>query len=193
MELPQYTVFVEVPRLLFPKTLQVILYSLLFYIAIWLNFFILKKEVSFGVNVIIMLVLLIVIITSIVLNYIKFSNYQYRFFSNRVEYYGKTQGYIMYNQIRGLEVEKNLVDKIFNTGTINLGSFSINFVPNLNQVYFYVQKMAQTYGTFNPMPQQQQPVQQQVYQRPAQQPAQAYQQPQTQVNKNQQYYQRQVK
>lgn len=145
MELPQYTVYVETPRLLFPKTLKLILLGLVLYVVIWFNFYMMKKPLPFIWSVIIMLGIVIMVVATTILNYTRFSNYQYRFYSNRIEYYGEIQQMIYYYQIQGMRVDKNMLDSLFNTGTINLGVFKIKSIPNLNQVYFYVQKMVQMY------------------------------------------------
>lgn len=187
MELPQYTVYVETPRLLFPKTFKLILLGLVLYLAIWFNFYMLKKTLPFIASVIIMLGIVIMVVATTILNYTKFSNYQYRFYSNRIEYYGEVQQMIYYNQIQGIRVDKNAFDSLFKTGTINLGVFQIKSIPNLNQVYFYVQKMVQMYS----QTQMQRPgygqVPQQQYQQQA--PQQQYQQNQYQQQAN--YGQRQ--
>lgn len=186
MELPDYTVYLETPRMLFPKTVITIIGGLLAYIIIWLIFYMTKNAVPLFFSIFVMIAILGAVLAITVLNYKKISNYQYRFYNNRIEYYGEFKGYIFYNQITNLSVEKNFIDKLFHTGKINLGNFMIKNIPNLNQVFFYVQKMVQMYqqpqyGQYNPKQQYYQ--QQQANQQRQQQ---YYQQ---QQNQNNQYYQ----
>ena len=64
---------------------------------------------------------------------------------------------LYYSQVQALKIEKNMFDLLFKTGTINLGAMKIKYVPNLTQVYFYVQKMVQInsqYRSANPYQQQ---------------------------------------
>jgi hypothetical protein len=142
-----------------------------------------------------MIVIVLIVLVSTIHNYTKLSTYQYRFYSNRIEYYGEVQQAIMYSQIRSIQVNKNFFDVLFHTGTINLGGFSIKSIPNLNQVFFYVQKMYQMYG--GGVNQQQYPQPQQSYYPPqaqqqyAQQPPQYQQQPQQRPQYPQQQYQQQ--
>ncbi|MBR9675577.1 hypothetical protein GOV05_01060 [Candidatus Woesearchaeota archaeon] len=165
MELPEYTVYVEIPRILFSKTLKHIGLGLLAYIAIITNFIVLKKTTTFATNILFMIIIILGIMLLTIISYLRISNYQYQFYSNRIEKHAKKTGYITYDQIRGIEIKRSLLDAVFNTGKIDLGGFSIDYVPNLNQIYFYVQKMAELRGGYNPATQQQsQQVQQQNYQ-----------------------------
>lgn len=171
MELPQYTVYVETPRLLFPKVLKVIFMCLVFYVALWINFLFLKKQMPPYVILITIVILVLVVLITTIFNYTKYSNHQYRFFMNRIEYSGDIQNSIMYSQITSMRIKRDPFDIIFKTGTIDLGGFRVDSIPNLNQVFFYIQKMVQMYGkpqTQPPYPQQayQQQQNQNYYQRP---------------------------
>ena len=142
-EQPQYTLKQSMKRILIPKTFQLIGLGAVFYFAIWLNLYLLaakdstKMYVTFGAFV----VLIIAVIVQIILIVLKVNKNKYSFYPNKLEFKGQT---IPYVNITNVSFSRNFLDKIFDTGTIILyPDFKIENVPNLNQVFIYVQKLVQ--------------------------------------------------
>ncbi|PLW79831.1 hypothetical protein C0585_05815 [Candidatus Woesearchaeota archaeon] len=134
-----------------------IVIGMFLYLAVWLNFYILKKTFPFYLTLLVMISIIILIVATSIKNYVEFANYRYQFFSNRIEFHGKKSLMVYYSQVQSVKIEKNMLDLLFKTGIINLGIMKIRSVPNLTQVYFYVQKMVQInsqYRSANPYQQQ---------------------------------------
>jgi len=143
-EQPQYVLKQDMKRVLIPKVLQLIGLGIVFYFAIWLNLFLLEAEDSTKLYVTIAaaIVLVVAIVLEIVLLLQKLNRNQYMFYSTRVEYKGKSMSYVNVDHV---SFRQNFIDKIFMTGTIVLHpGFMIEKVPNLNEIYFYIQKLIQS-------------------------------------------------
>ena len=143
-EQPQYALKQDIKRVLIPKILQLISLGAVFYFAIWLNLFLLEVEdsIKFYVTIGAIIVLVIAVILEIILLIQKTNKNKYLFYSAQVGFKGKEMPYV---NVVHVSFRQNFIDKIFNTGTIILyPDFLIEKVPNLNQVYFYVQKLIQS-------------------------------------------------
>ena len=142
-EQPQYTLSQDLKRVLVPKILQLIGLGAVFYLAIWLNLFLLDVESSIKLYVAIgaVVVLVIAVVLESILLAQKVNKNKYLFYSNRLVFKGKEVPYV---NIKHVSFRQNFVDKMFTTGTIVLHpDFKIEKIPNLNQVYFYIQKLVQ--------------------------------------------------
>ena len=143
-EKPQYALSQDLKRVLIPKVLQLVGLGLVFYFAIWLNLVLLDVEDNIKLYVTIgaVVVLVIAVVLEAVLLIQRVHKNKYLFYSARVRYKGKEMSYV---NIANVSFRQNFIDKIFNTGTIVLQpDFLIEKIPNLNEVYFYVQKLIQS-------------------------------------------------
>ncbi|MBR9691088.1 hypothetical protein GOV08_05385 [Candidatus Woesearchaeota archaeon] len=144
METPQYTLYLSIPRILIPKSLTLIFLGGFLYFGVWLNLLILNYIIPADYHLYIILGIIVLVVMQAILNYIKFSNYKYYFYKDRLIFEGKKQLTIMLNQVQNLAFSKDVIDKIFNTGIIILAPVhKIKYVKNTNQVYFYLQKLVQ--------------------------------------------------
>jgi hypothetical protein len=143
-EQPQYALKQDLKRVLIPKIFQLVGLAVVFYFAIWLNLFLLGVEDSTKLYVIIgaAILLVIAVIVEIILVIRKINKNKYLFYPARVEFRGKAMTYV---NVTNVSFRQNFLDKMFNTGTIVLRpGFLIEKVPNLNEVYFYIQKVVQS-------------------------------------------------
>ena len=144
MELPQYTLYLSLPRILIPKALILMCLGGFLYLGVWLNLLILNIIIPAEYHMYIILGIGVLVVMQGILNYLKFSNYRYLFYRDRVIYEGKNEKAIMLSDIQNIGFGKNFVDNIFNTGTITLSpAHKMRYVANTNQVYFYLQKLVQ--------------------------------------------------
>jgi len=142
-EHPQYMLKQDLKRVIIPKIFLLIGLAAVFYFAIWLNLFLLEVEDSTKLYVAIGagIILVIAVILEIILFVQKINNNQYLFYSRKVKYKGKE---IPFVNVDHVSFRQSFLDKIFMTGTIVLHpGFLIEKVPNLNEVYFYIQKLVQ--------------------------------------------------
>lgn len=143
-EQPQYMLKQDLKRVIIPKIFQLIGLGAVFYFAIWLNMFLLEVEDSTKLYVTIgsVAILVIAIILEIILFVQKINKNPYIFYSARVEYKGKAISYV---NVEHVSFRQNFLDKMFSTGTIVMHpGFMIEKVPNLNEIYFYIQKLIQS-------------------------------------------------
>lgn len=130
-------------RILIPKSLTLIFLGGFLYFGVWLNLLILNV-VNFPLewHLYIIMGIFILLILQAALNYIRFSNYKYVFFRDRLIFYGKKELIIPYSQIQDINYKREPWDFIFNTGNIILTPVhTIKYIYNTNQLYFYIQKL----------------------------------------------------
>ncbi|MBW2966606.1 hypothetical protein KY342_05885 [Candidatus Woesearchaeota archaeon] len=142
-EQPQYSLSQDLARTLIPKLLQLIGLGVVFYFAIWLNLYLLnaKDSTKNYTLIITIIILFIAVIIELILIIIKISKNKYLFYQHKLEF--KDQS-IPFVNVTNVYLQKNLLDKIFNTGTIILyPNFKIEKISNVNQVFYYVQKLVQ--------------------------------------------------
>jgi hypothetical protein len=142
-EQPRYALKQDLKRVLIPKVLQLIGLGIGFYFAIWLNLFLLEAEdaIRLYVTIGVIIVIVIAVVLEIVLLIQKVDKNKYLFYSSKVSFKGKEMPYVNVDHI---SFRQNFFDKLFNTGTIVLHpGYMIEKIPNLNQVYFYIQKLVQ--------------------------------------------------
>ena len=142
MELPQYTLYLSKPRILIPKTILMIFLGMFLYFGAWLNLKLLNIIIPVEYHFFIILGIITLVIMQFILNYIKYSNYKYLFFKDKIVFEGKTNVTISYLEVQNIEVVQNNIDKLFHTGTININPIhKMQYISNTNQIYCYLQKL----------------------------------------------------
>lgn len=142
MELPQYTMYLSLRRILIPKAFALLFLGAFFYLGIFLNLIILNIYIPPDIHLYIIIGILILVVMQAILNYLKYSSYTYLFYRDRMIFQGKKELVLLYSDIENLEFKQDAIDKLFNTGTINLvPKHKMKYVENTNQVYFYIQKL----------------------------------------------------
>ena len=169
MELPQYTTKPSVTRMIVPEFLKMFSLSMLFYFGIKLNFYFLSIQAKSYWDVIIIAALALLSLVQVMISNSKTTAETYNFYSNRIERIGgKKPMQILFADVKNLTTAKNLFDNLFGTSKITLEpNFEMKFIKNANQIYFYIQKLIQSYRysvysqyyTGNPVQQNQQQAQ----------------------------------
>lgn len=143
MEVPLYTVKQDAERTLVPKLFQLIFLSAVFYFGIWVNTYLIgvEEKTKHAINLITLAALVVLFVVEMISAYIKTEHKTYNFFSNRVEYGRKI---VFYGNIQRIYFKRNVLDKIFNTGTIVLSPYlELKRAKDINQIYFNAQKIVQ--------------------------------------------------
>jgi len=131
-----------------PKIILLIFLGILFYLGIWINFYLLDKKIPLYINIILIIFVIILLIMDFILSYIKYSTYEYRFYNNIIEIDVKRKNTktVEYHNIKNVDYEKNLWDKIFNTGSLiinlkNNKKQKISFIDHSRNYYMYMKKI----------------------------------------------------
>lgn len=189
MELPQYTLKPSVNRMVAPWILKLLGLAVLFYFGIYFNVkFAMKMDIPSYINILIFVFLIVLVVTQVILYNIRFGKYNYKFYTNRVEFEGKKPATFLFSGFQQAEVKQGIFDKAFGTGIIKLSkSFSIGPISNVRQIESYLEQLVKYYRytqeRFRAQQQQASMQQemagrQQVQQQYSQQAAQAQQSPQ---------------
>ncbi len=144
MESPLYVVRQDSNRIIIPELLKLILLAATMYLGIYMNFLILRKQMTFLHHSLIILVLVILIFVQIKISRIKSRNVQYIFYQNRIEAQGDESGAIFLGNVNAVYLKRNFFDRIFGTGTIYIEpGFVIRAVKNTDQIDPYVQRLVE--------------------------------------------------
>ena len=144
LEAPLYVLKPDKARILYPNTAKLVLLCIVFYLGVALNVTLLNLSIPGYINILIIVVLLLLIVIELILSLTKISRIQYRFYATRMEVVGPNPKYIMFSNVNTVTSTQNLVDKIFGTGTINLGTYKIKAVANLEANLDYMERLAQS-------------------------------------------------
>ncbi len=133
-----YTLKSKISRVLIPELIKVLSLSMLFYGAIMLNLFLLNITLAPLWHIIILTTLFIL---SCIQSYLKIKKLPtYSFFNDRIT---DNKSTIYFNKAN-LSIEKNLLDKIFETETFVLADeFKMHYIQANNQTYTYIQSLIQ--------------------------------------------------
>ncbi len=143
-EAPLYVLKPSKARILVPNSIKLILLCVIFYTGILLNVSLLEIAIPFSVNILIVVVLVILILLETMLTFIRLSKIQYIFYSNRMQVVGPKPQYVMFSTVSSVTSSQNLFDKIFNTGTIMLGTYKMTAIGDLAANLEYMQKLVQS-------------------------------------------------
>lgn len=165
METPLYSTGLSLKRILIPKSLTLLFLGGFLYAGVALNLIILNIQIPAEWHLYIVLGIAVLIVLQGLLNYLTFSNFRYHFYYDKIIFVGKKEIVISYSQIQGLSADQDQFDKFFNTGSIFLSPVhKIMAIENTNQLYFYLQKLLESYKQNYAYYQQRQQYAQQQYQ-----------------------------
>ena len=146
METPLYSAGLSLKRILIPKSLTLFALGILLYLGVFINLIILNIKIPAEWHLYIILGILILIILQAILNYLTFSNFRYHFYYDKIIFVGKKEIIIPYSQIQGLSADQDTFDRFFNTGSIFLSPVhKMMAIQDTNQLYFYLQKLLDSY------------------------------------------------
>ncbi|HME87011.1 MAG TPA: PH domain-containing protein [Candidatus Nanoarchaeia archaeon] len=143
-DVPEYVIKPKISRIIISQTLLTAILAFVFYAGIFLNVTLLDISVPANIKWLIVAVLGVLVILQTLLSYVQSSRLQYLIFKNRVQVLGGKNEYIMFNAIQDIQVNQNLVDKLFNTGTITLlPNVQLKAVANFDQTNSYLRQLIQ--------------------------------------------------
>lgn len=146
MEAPRFIIRASETRVIIPQIFKVAGLSAIFYIGVWLNAFLLEIDIPAIVNLITIAGLMLLVIVDIIVQYIKTRR-------NKLELYldraiktpeGNT---LMWTDAGMTTIETNILDKIFKTATISLGSIQMPYVKEPEKIKQYLEQYRQ-YGVY---------------------------------------------
>lgn len=140
MDYPQYTLKPDLKRIMIPQLLKLIVLCGIFYSGIIFNLKILKIDAPIHINILVIIVLFILVLLQTILSHVKSSKLEYKFYQDRIEF---NNNKIYYKEIPEIKLKQNFFDKLFDTKTIILGKFKISAITNYNEMYAYIEKLAQ--------------------------------------------------
>lgn len=144
MESPLYVVRQESNRMTLPEVFKLVLLAGTMYFGIFINFMVLRKQMTLLHHAIIVGILLLLIIVQSKISRIKSKNINYMFYQNRIEQQGDEPMMIYLGNVSMVYLKKSLADRIFGTGTIYLEpGFAIRGVKNSDEIHQYVQRLVQ--------------------------------------------------
>ncbi len=145
MELAQYTVKPSLTRLLVPQFFKLIALCGMFYGGIIINLNLLGTSMPLIGDVLTIMVLLLLLIAQIFITKKKSANFEYQFFSNRIDYFGERLNSVLYSSVENVDVKRNIFDYFSGTATIALTKdFKLNYVSNYGEVADYIRKLVQS-------------------------------------------------
>lgn len=122
MELPNYSTKPNTTRILFPKIALLLVLSALLYFGVRINFIVFNKEFPMMVNISVIVVVVVFAVIEVILTNKRAKDNRVYFFNDRIEIRGKGSFTIGLSTISNIDVKKNLVDKLLNTGTVVLST-----------------------------------------------------------------------
>lgn len=145
---PSYVIRPNIRRILVPDTLKTLLLCIIFYFAIKMNlrlfikYRILNTAVPDYIYYLIISVLALLFVIELLNSYRKNSTAAYDFYPDRIEFYGPKSWTLYYNQIEQVKPKKNFIDRIFDTGTIQLASkIKIKNISYVDQIVQYINQL----------------------------------------------------
>ena len=157
MDLPLYSTKPNIVRVLVPKVLKLLGLAVLLYAGVWLNLFVMSKQIPSSINYLIIAFIFLLVLVEILLTYLRTLKDKYYFFVGRLEFRGKQVRTLDFRYVTDMVVSENFVDKILGTGTIVVQpDFRIENISNCDKVFAYLQQLVQRVK--HPLLQQQQSV-----------------------------------
>ncbi len=137
-----YTLKPNKKRAIIPKVISVLFLCILFYLGIQLNLYLLEVPISTFTAVLIISALFILFVFESIMTYSKADRLTYYFHDDKLTVQNKELRSIDYLDVQNTSIKQNLVDKVFNTGTIILApDFSIKFINNSSQLYNWINQL----------------------------------------------------
>jgi membrane protein YdbS with pleckstrin-like domain len=144
-DVPKYRIRPRPERFLMDKLLVLLGLGVLFYLSIYVNYYLLNSTIPTYLNVLFIISIILLVIMELILCYVKYGNYAYEFYEQRlVVSDGKTHE-IPYSGIKQIHYSTNFLDKQFNTGSIVLEmkskrNIKLKYLDSPNQAYTLMQR-----------------------------------------------------
>jgi len=145
IDIPKYRIRPKPERFLIDKILVLLVLGFLLYLFIYVNYFLLDKSIPNYWNWLIIVGLILLGVLHLLVCYIKYSNYLYSFYDQRVVILTNKTNEISYSDIKSTSYITNFIDKRLKTGSIllelkNGKKVKLKYLDNPNQAYLLMQK-----------------------------------------------------
>jgi hypothetical protein len=132
-------------RFLIDKVLILLGLGVLLYLGIYINYFLLDKSIPDYLTWVVIICIFLLCVLELILCYLKYSNYSYSFYEQKVIIVKHVTTQVSYFDIKKLSYSVNFIDKLFKTGSIvlelkNGKKIILKYLDNPNQAYFLMQK-----------------------------------------------------
>jgi len=142
MEPPQYVLRPNVKKATYSMLIKMILLSIVFYVGVLLNFYLLGFDSPVAVQVLVVAILAVIIAMYTTLSYVSNSKIEYLFFLNKIEKIDKRNKEVALVQIESSRIKRGFLDKFFDTGSIILNpGLVIKDVDGVEKVNQYLQNL----------------------------------------------------
>jgi hypothetical protein len=147
LDIPKFKTTPKPSRYLFTKIIVLILLGILLYAGIYANYWVVDSTMPGLLNWMFIIGIIIILTLETILCYVKYSQYEYTFYSQRLVAHEQKVQSIDYGSIVKMSFAEGMVDKWFKTSTIilqmddrNIKDIKIKHITNGNQIYFFLQK-----------------------------------------------------
>ena len=144
-DVPKYRIRPKPERFLIDKLLILLGLGVLFYLGIYVNYYLLDSTIPIYLNILFIFGIILLIVMELILCYIKYGNYAYEFYEQRLVINDSKVVEIPYSEVKHVHYTSNFLDKQFNTGSIVLEmksnrNIKLKYLDNPNQAYTLMQK-----------------------------------------------------
>ncbi len=145
LDIPKYKTRPKPERFLIDKVFILFGLSILLYLGIYLNYYLLDAVLPSYLNLVFIIGIVLLCVLELILCYVKYSNYTYSFYDAKLIIIKHNTIEISYSQIKSLSYVNNFIDKRFKTGSIVLNlkngeSVKLKYLDSPNQAYLLMQK-----------------------------------------------------
>jgi len=145
IDVPKFRIRPSPRRFLFDKLLVLLCLGILLYIGIFVNYYLLNSSIPMIFNMLFMLCIMLLILLELILCYVKYGNYVYDFYDERVRIGLSDVNEVSYNNISSISYVENFFDRWFRTGTIVMvlkdgKKLKLKYLNNPNQAYLLIQR-----------------------------------------------------
>jgi hypothetical protein len=144
-DVPKYKVRPRPDRFLFNRLILSIGLGIFLYIIIYANYYLLNESIPSYINWFIIVGILLWLCIELISCYVRFGNYYYEFFEQKVIMHTRTTKSVNYDELKHISYSSGFVDKWFKTGSMVLElkdgkSVRLKYLDNPNQAYSLMQK-----------------------------------------------------
>lgn len=143
IDIPKYRIRPKPERFLVDKILILLGLGILLYLGIYINYYLLVQTIPEYFNWIFIIGIILLCITELIVCYIRYSNYTYTFYDERIVISNYKTTEIPYSEIKNVSYANNIIDKWIKTGSIiielkNNKKIKLKYLDNPNQAYLFI-------------------------------------------------------
>jgi membrane protein YdbS with pleckstrin-like domain len=146
LDIPRYRTRPVSERFIFSGVSVILIIAVILYVALYIFYVSSGDSTALLISIWFAASWSLVIILYSISSYVKYSQYSYVIYGDRIEFFEPDRRLVMISEISHLSQEHDIIDRIFKTDTIKLflkdkRSASIMHIRDANQLYFMMQKM----------------------------------------------------